>query len=105
VEKLCDNLFKNYNPLIKTVKDMAAGMVLAGAIFSTIIGFCLFYNPPILIKIFYYFIDNRMRFLLLILSFTISCVYISISPNVIVEVSKKFIIKSLNRRSAGGNEL
>jgi diacylglycerol kinase (ATP) len=105
VEKLCDNFFKNYSPLIKTVKDIAAGMVLFCSVFSAIIGLCLFYNPPILIKIFYYFIDNRINFLLLILSFAASFIYISISPAALIKTSKEFIIKKLKRRNARGNEL
>jgi diacylglycerol kinase len=53
IEKLCDAVHKDTHPVIKMVKDIAAGAVLVAAAGSLIIGFIIFL-PKILayIKIF-----------------------------------------------------
>jgi diacylglycerol kinase len=47
VEKLCDMVEANYHPVIKTIKDIAAGAVLWSAIISAIIG-CIIFLPKII---------------------------------------------------------
>ncbi len=41
IEKLCDLYSKDYNPLIKKIKDMSAGIVLISVIFACIIALIL----------------------------------------------------------------
>lgn len=42
IEKLCDLVTKDFHPVIKIVKDAAAGSVLVSAIGSTVIGAFIF---------------------------------------------------------------
>jgi len=42
VEKLCGIVHEEYHPVIKVIKDVAAGAVLWSAIISIIIGFIIF---------------------------------------------------------------
>jgi diacylglycerol kinase len=42
IEKLCDVVHKDIHPVIKMVKDIAAGAVLVAAASSLIIGFIIF---------------------------------------------------------------
>jgi diacylglycerol kinase len=46
-EKLCDLVQEEYHPIIKIVKDVAAGSVLLTAIFSLIIG-CIVLLPKLI---------------------------------------------------------
>lgn len=48
IEKLCDEVTTNWNKNIKTIKDIAAGVVLLQAIVSVIIGLIIFV-PKIII--------------------------------------------------------
>lgn len=45
IEKLIDFIYPYYNLEIGKIKDIFAGIVLLGAILSTIIGFLIFYEP------------------------------------------------------------
>jgi diacylglycerol kinase len=47
IEKLCDVVHKEIHPIIKKVKDIAAGAVLVSAIFSLITG-CIIFLPKII---------------------------------------------------------
>jgi len=42
IEKTCDLISTEYHPLIKTIKDVAAGAVLLSAVASLIIGVIIF---------------------------------------------------------------
>lgn len=42
IERLCDKTAKEYHPLIKHAKDMAAGAVLVCAVFAVGVAVCLF---------------------------------------------------------------
>ncbi len=51
IEKLSDVITREHNPLIKQVKDIAAGAVLIAAILALIIGLVIFY--PYISKLFH----------------------------------------------------
>jgi undecaprenol kinase len=51
IEAVCDLLSTEYHRSIKVAKDVAAGMVLVGAMGSIIIGLIIF--TPYLLKLFY----------------------------------------------------
>ena len=42
IEKLCDLVHKNYHPVIKIIKDVAAGAVLLASVVSVIIALIIF---------------------------------------------------------------
>lgn len=50
IERLCDLISIEYNPIIKEIKDLAAGAVLIVSVISVIIGFLIFL-PKIIIFI------------------------------------------------------
>lgn len=43
IEKICDKVSSEWNPLIKKAKDMSAGAVLVAAIISVICGIIIFF--------------------------------------------------------------
>ncbi len=45
IETLCDRITKQYDPLIRDAKDVAAGAVLMTALFSTAVALVLFAHP------------------------------------------------------------
>jgi diacylglycerol kinase len=54
IEKLCDVVHKDTHPVIKMVKDIAAGAVLVAAVSSLIIGTIIFLPKIIMhLKLFY----------------------------------------------------
>lgn len=42
IERVCEMLSKDYHPIVKIIKDVAAGAVWWSAIFSTVIGVIIF---------------------------------------------------------------
>jgi len=50
IERVCEMLSKDYHPMVKIIKDVAAGAVWWSAIFIAIIGGLIFY--PYLLKLF-----------------------------------------------------
>jgi diacylglycerol kinase len=42
IERVCEMLSKEYHPMVKIIKDVAAGAVWWSALFSAIIGFIIF---------------------------------------------------------------
>lgn len=48
IEKTCDLITTEYNPLVKIIKDVAAGAVLLSAVASLVIGIIIFF-PKILL--------------------------------------------------------
>lgn len=48
VEKLCDFAERKRNPHIRLVKDLAAGAVLAAALFAALVGLVIFARPELL---------------------------------------------------------
>lgn len=47
IEKLCDYSHKEYSGHIRLIKDISAGAVLVGAIFTVCVGFMLFWKPAL----------------------------------------------------------
>lgn len=50
IEKICDLVTTEYNPVVKVIKDVAAGAVLLSAVASLVIGIIIFL-PKLLILI------------------------------------------------------
>ena len=57
-EELCDLVAPSFHPVVRIVKDMAAGGVLICAGFAVGVGVCLFWQPAAFLRIWRYFLDN-----------------------------------------------
>ena len=68
VERLCDRIGKEYNPLIKAAKDIAAGAVLICAAGAVCVALCLFWRPEVFWQIGLWFADRPWALAALILS-------------------------------------
>lgn len=51
IERLCDRVGKEYSPLAKAAKDLAAGAVLLCALGAAAVGVCLFWRPEVFLEI------------------------------------------------------
>lgn len=66
IERLCDKVTMQNDPLIRTAKDCAAGAVLISAIISVIVGILLFWNKDIFTLIILFFSESLRLLTLLI---------------------------------------
>ena len=51
LERVCEMLSKDFHPIVKVIKDLAAGAVWVASIFSSVIGAIIFY--PYVVKFLY----------------------------------------------------
>ncbi len=79
-EELCDMAAASFHPVVRIVKDMAAGGVLICAFFAVAVAVCIFWQPAAFIKIISFFAFNPIMLLLLLLSAALSVVYIVLGP-------------------------
>lgn len=75
IEQLCDAITREYSPLVKIAKDVAAAAVLCSAVTSVAVAINLFWNPEVLLEIVTYF-SSPLRFVLLIVCLAVSLIYI-----------------------------
>ena len=54
LEALADQISPGYSPVVKVVKDIAAGAVLIMAIFAVAVAVVLFWQPDVRIFLYYY---------------------------------------------------
>lgn len=80
VEELCDLSSAEYNPMARVTKDVAAGAVLIGAIFSVVVGICLFWQPAAFLRMFDYFAGKPWMLCLLLLSLALALIYVVLGP-------------------------
>ena len=78
IETVIDLVSPKYSKLAKIAKDTAAGAVLITAITSIVIAFYLFWDIDIFKKIYYYFTDNIVYALGLLLLLIISYCFVFI---------------------------
>ena len=79
-EELSDMTAASFHPVVRIIKDMAAGGVLVCAFFSVIVGVCIFWQPAAFVKIVQYFSLNPLMLLLLLLLTAVCVVYITMGP-------------------------
>ena len=48
IERICDKMCSEYDPVIRTVKDIASGAVLISAIMAAAAGVWIFFSPSVL---------------------------------------------------------
>lgn len=79
-EELCDMSAASFNPVVRIVKDMAAGAVLVCAVFAVAVGICVFWQPAAFLQIFQFFTSKPLMLLALAVSLVISIVFIISGP-------------------------
>lgn len=99
VEKISDAVTKEYHPLIKLAKDVAAGAVLVTAIFAAVIGVLIFWQPDRLWALVNFLCGEPAVFTLFILTLLIAVLFIVIGPAAMAENAK-----SLFHREGGNDD-
>lgn len=79
-EELSDMAAASFNPVVRIIKDMAAGGVLVCALFAIGIGICLFWNPVAFLQIISFFKKNPVMLLGLVLISALAYLYITAGP-------------------------
>ena len=79
-EELSDMAAPSFNPVVRMIKDTSAGGVLVCAIFSSLVGACIFWQPASFVKMAQFFITKPLMLLPLALVTAISVVYIAMGP-------------------------
>ncbi len=51
IERICDKLCTEYDPIIRAVKDIASGAVLISAIMAAAAGIWIFFSPEVLFRV------------------------------------------------------
>ena len=80
IEELCNFVADRYEPIVKIVKDMAAGAVLVLSIASAIVAIIFFWNIPVIMQIFSYFAENVFMLILFAISALFSLVFVIWGP-------------------------
>ena len=76
VEVVIDKVSPKYNIFAMIGKDLASGAVLFSALGAVAIGFFMFWDTAVFVKIFDYFSSSFLRCALLLLSVTASAVFV-----------------------------
>ena len=79
-EELCDMTAASFHPVVRIIKDMAAGAVLVCAVFAAAVGVCVFWQPASFLGILRYFASNPLMLLLLAAVTAVCIVYIVMGP-------------------------
>ena len=96
LEELCNLVADRYEPIVKIVKDMAAGAVLVLSIASAIIAIIFYWNVPVIMQILSYFAKNIFMLVLLIISAVISVIFVALGPTGIKTVFLRLKFKNKN---------
>lgn len=79
-EELSDMAAASYNPVVRIVKDLAAGAVLICAIFAVGVGICIFWQPAAFIRMFYFFATYPAMIAVLLAATALAVLYIAAGP-------------------------
>lgn len=88
VERVCDAVTTEKNPLIKMAKDAAAGAVLIGAVASVVIGVLIFWDTRILWEIISSLCYSPEGLTIFILTLLASSVFVVVGPKELVDSIK-----------------
>lgn len=75
LERLCDKVSREFDKLIRTAKDAAAGAVLICAAGAVAVAVCLFWKPAVWLEILRWFGDNPAAVIGLIVSAVCAFLY------------------------------
>lgn len=93
-EELSDLTAASFHPVVRIIKDLAAGGVLVAALAAAAVGVCFFWQPEKLRLAFLFFATRPPLLALLLASFAASAVYVAAGPIGI----RDFIRKRKERR-------
>lgn len=79
-EEISDMLAASFHPVVRIVKDLAAGAVLVFAVFAVGVGICLFWRPAVLLSIVRVILDSPLYLCLFLLVTVCAFVYILMGP-------------------------
>lgn len=92
-EELSDMVAASYHPVVRIVKDLAAGGVLVCALFAVGVGICLFWQPQAFFRIFRFFVDGPWRIAVFLVCVAATLGYIVLGPLGIRDLWKREILK------------
>lgn len=79
-EELSDLVAASYHPVVRIVKDLAAGAVLISAVFAVGVGVCIFWQPNAFVRIFQFFCRYPAMMIVLLMATALAVIYISKGP-------------------------
>lgn len=88
-EELCDLTAASFHPVVRIIKDMAAGAVLVCAVFAAAVGVCVFWQPEAFGRILRYFASSPPMLLLFAAVTAASIVYIVMGPTGVRDYIRK----------------
>ncbi len=80
-EEICDFMVPHFDTAVRRIKDMSSGAVLVAAIFSVLIGICLFWRPEVFRSIAAYYGAHPVMIAVLAATAVISIVFIVLGPH------------------------
>lgn len=93
IEELCDLYTDRYEPLVKLIKDGAAGAVLVMSAAAAVVAVIFFWNIDIISSIITFFAANIPLLILLVLSAVLAVLFVILGPvgikNAVTGVNKK----------------
>lgn len=100
VEKLCDFAQRHQNPMIRLVKDVAAGAVMLSAVAAAVVGVTVMFRPE-LWEAVVLLCSHPGSLMLLVISAVLAMVFVFIGPQRIIEVFGKAVNKDNKQNKAG----
>lgn len=98
VEDLCGLVADRYEPLVRFIKDAAAGAVLIVAVGAVLIACIFFLDFKVISNIFAFFVENLFYLFMFLISAVISAIFVVLGP---VGIKEKFL-KLKNRHLTKG---
>lgn len=80
IEELCDLYTDRYEPLVKLIKDGAAGAVLVMSAAAAVVAVIFFWNIDIISSIIAFFAANIPLLILLVLSAVLAVLFVILGP-------------------------
>ena len=80
IEEVCNLISEEYHPLIKVIKDMAAGAVLIMSIAAVVVAVLFFVKVDVIFGIINFFLSNIIYLILLIISAVFSVIFVMLGP-------------------------
>ncbi len=93
IEELCNLYADRYEPLVKLIKDAAAGAVLVMTVAAAAVAVIFFWNVDVILSIFSFFAGNIVLLILLAVSAGVSAVFVGLGP-----VGIKKVVSGLRHR-------
>jgi len=79
-EELSDMVAASYHPVVRIVKDLAAGAVLICAVFAVGVGICIFWQPAAFVKMFHFFCAYPAMIAVFLVATAMAVIFIAAGP-------------------------